>query len=257
MRALVLLLCAGEPSSAVAAAPWTVSKRAAAVALPAGASLLRFTVEGEESVDFQVVLFAADRCTLRVVDQPVKSSAGTLGAAMTRINAIAGVNGGFFSPEFAPLGLVISQGKRVGSWQKSSLTSGTVVVRKGRLMLIWRDEFQDGPGITELLQTGPRLVNHGLAIKGLEVGRNRPRTFIATDSEGHWLIGTAQYTSLAHLAQILAAPGLVPGLKVDRALNFDGGRSTGLWLRTAVGEVQYDEEISTVRNFVAVIPKGS
>ncbi len=254
MMCVAALLAVGPVFATV---PWTVSKRDAAVALPAGASLLRFTVEGEESVDFQVVRFAADRCTLRVVDQPLKASAETLGAAMTRINAIAGVNGGFFSPEFAPLGLVVSQGKRAGSWQKSSLTSGTVVVRKGRLMLIWRDEFQDGPGIAELLQTGPRLVNHGVAIKGLETGRNRPRTFIATDSEGHWLIGTAQYTSLAHLAQILATPGLVPGLEIDRALNFDGGRSTGLWLRTTAGEVQYDEEISTVRNFVAVMARGS
>ncbi len=239
-----------------ASAPWKVTSREPDVALPAGSILLKFTVEGEESADFQVVRFNAERCTLRIVDQPARSSAVTLGTAMKRINAVAGVNGGFFNPEFAPLGLVVSQGARAGAWQKSSLLGGVVAVRKGRLMLLWRDEFKDGPGITELLQAGPRLVNHGAAIGGLEAKSSRPRTFIATDNSGHWLLGIAQYTSIAHLAQMLATPGLIPGLEIDRALNFDGGKSTGLWLRTVAGDVLYDEEISTVRNFVALMPKN-
>ena len=244
-------------SAVNAAAPWKVTSREPDVALPAGASLLKFTVEGEESADFQVVRFNAERCTLRIVDQPARSSAVSLGTAMKRLNAIAGVNGGFFSPEFAPLGLVVSQGTRAGAWQRSSLLGGVVVVRKGRLMLLWRDEFKESPGITELLQTGPRLVNHGTAVTGLESGRSRPRSFIGTDNSGHWFIGIAQYTSLAHLAQMLATAGLIPGLEIDRALNFDGGKSTGLWLRTAAGDVLYDAEISTVRNFVALMPRGS
>ena len=239
----------------VAATAWKVTVREPEVNLLAGASWLRFTVGGEEEVDFQVVCFSATRCTLRVVDQPARSSAGSLGAAMKRVNAVAGVNGGFFSPSFEPLGLVVSQGIRTGAWQRSSLLGGMVAVRKGRLMLLWRDEFQDGPGIHELLQAGPRLVNHGTAITGLETGRSRPRTFIATDNAGRWLIGIAQYTTLQHLAQILATPGLIPGLEIDRALNFDGGKSTGLWLRTKAGEIKYEAEFSTVRNFVAVMPK--
>jgi len=243
-------------SHALADSAWKVTAREQEVALPSGAALLKFTVEGEDSVDFQVVRFASAKCTLRIVDQPVRSAAGSLGSAMKALpGAIAGVNGGFFNPQFEPLGLVISQGKRVGSWQKSSLLGGVLAVRKGRLMIVWRDEFQDGPGITELLQTGPRLVNHGSAITGLETSRTRPRSFVATDNSGHWLIGIAQSTSLQHLAQILATPGLVPGMEMDRALNFDGGRSTGLWLRTAAGEVVYDPEISTVRNFVALVPR--
>ena len=220
-----------------------------------GAVLHQFSFGAEDPVEFHVVCFTASRCTVRIVDQPVKAAAVSLGEAMTSLQAVAGVNGGFFSPQFEPLGLVISQGKRVGSWQKSSLLGGVLAVRKGRLMIVWRDEFQDGPGITELLQTGPRLVNHGIAIKGLETGRTRPRSFVATDNSGHWLIGIAETTSLQQLAQILATPGLVPGMEIDRALNFDGGRSTGLWLRTAAGEVKYEAEISTVRNFVAVVPK--
>ena len=112
------------------------------------------------------------------------------------------------------------------------------------------------------MQAGPRLVNHGTAITGLETGRHRPRTFIATNGAGRWpvaggwwLVGLAQSTTLAGLAQILAKPDLVPGFEVDRALNFDGGKSSALWLRTAGGETRYEQEISTVRNFVAIVPK--
>lgn len=245
--------------SACLAAPavpaWSVAARESDVPLALGARLHRFTISGEDRVDMHVVSFSATRCALRVVDQPVRASAGTLGAAMARIPAIAGVNGGFFTLGFEPLGLVISQGKRAGAWQKSSLLGGVVLVKKGRLMLLWRDEFKDAAGISDLLQAGPRLVNHGSAITGLENGRNRPRTFIATDDEGRWLLGIAESTTLARLAQILATPGLIPGFEVDRALNFDGGKSTGLWAHTAQGETLYEEEISTVRNFVAVVPK--
>ena len=256
-RTFISIVAGGTVCSAAQALPrWPVTNREPDVSLPEGGRLHRFAVTGEDRVDFQVVSFSAARCTLRVVDQPARSAAGTLGEAMPRLHAIAGVNGGFFNPQFDPLGLVISKGKRAGTWQRSSLLGGLVMVKKGRLMLLWRDEFQDGPGISELLQAGPRLVNHGAGVAGLETGRNRPRTFIATDNEGRWLVGIAQSTSLAHLSQILATPDLLPGFEVDRALNFDGGRSTGLWLRTVSGEVLYEEEISTVRNFVAVVPKG-
>ena len=234
---------------------WKVTSREPDEALPSGATYLRFSVDGADNADFQVVKFASAKCTLRVIDQSSRSAATSLGSAMRKTTAIAGVNGGFFNPAFEPLGLVISGGKRIGSWQKSSLLGGVLVVKKGRPMLLWRDEFQETAGITDLLQTGPRLVNHGKAITGLESGRTRPRSFVGTDNAGHWFIGIAEYTTLAHLAEILATPGLIPGIEIDRALNFDGGKSTGLWLRTAKGEVKYDAEFSTVRNFVAVVPR--
>ena len=250
-------------AAAAACAIWKPSQALASthgqelVPLAAGARLLRFSAGGDDDdqVEFQVVVFEAAKCTLRVIDQPARSIAANLGATMTSIGAIAGVNGGFFSKEFEPLGLVISQGRRAGAWQKSSLLGGVVVVKKGRPMLLWRDEFKDGQGITELLQAGPRLVNHGTAMTGLEKKNHRPRTFIATDNAGQWLLGIAQSTTLAGLAAMLATPGLIPHFEVDRALNFDGGHSTGFWCRDGEGKVRYEEELSTVRNFVAVMPK--
>jgi uncharacterized protein YigE (DUF2233 family) len=237
------------------AVPWAVTSREPVVPMAAGAAYHAFSVGGEDSVDFQVVVFDSARCGLRIVDQPREGDAVSLGEALRPTAAIAGVNGGFFTPAFTPLGLVISNGKRVGAVQRSGLLGGVLMVRKGRLQLLWRDEFTLDTGVTELIQAGPRLVANGTAIVGLKASDDRPRTFVATNGEGRWALGICRYASLAALAQILATPGIIPGVEIDRALNFDGGKSTGLWLRTMAGEEVYESEIATVRNFVTIEPR--
>ena len=254
-RNAMLTLVAGLAASATTRAANT--QRQSDVVLASGATIHRFTATADDAVDFTVVRFDAARCTLRIINQPDRSTATSLAEAMEKSGAIAGVNGGFFTPSFEPLGLCISQGKRTGNWQRSSLLGGVVMVKKGRPMLLWRDEFQDSPGITELVQAGPRLVNNGKPVSGLESRSQRSRTFIATDNAGHWLLGICEYTSLAMLAQLLSTPGLVPGFTVVRALNFDGGKSTGLWARTATGEVISEAEFTRVKNFVSIVPRMS
>ena len=253
-RRTFLTALAASPAFAQSSARWKISHRDTDTALPKGAVLHRFSVSGEDSVDFQAVWFSSDQCTLRVVDQE-RDSAVSLAEAMPRVGAIAGVNGGFFKPNFDPLGLVISQGRRAGTWQKSSLLGGVVMVKQGKPLLLWRDEFQDSARITELLQVGPRLVNHGVPVNGLENKAARPRTFIATDNAGQWLLGIGAYATLAHLAQILALPELVPGMEIVRALNFDGGKSTALWAHATDGSVVSETEFGKVRNFVAILPR--
>lgn len=256
-RNALLTLFAGLAAPRLPAA--SASKQQPVAALPSGALLHRFSAKAGDgdSVDFTVVQFEAVRCTLRIVDQPDRAGAGSLAEAMKRSGAIAGVNGGFFTPAFEPLGLTISQGRRAGAWQRSSLLGGVVMVKKGRPALLWRDEFQDSASITELLQAGPRLVNNGQPVTGLQTSSSRARTFIATDNAGRWLLGICEYTTLAGLAQLLATPDLIPGMEIARALNFDGGKSTGIWARTSTGEVLSESEVSTVRNFVAILPRSA
>jgi uncharacterized protein YigE (DUF2233 family) len=255
-RHLLLTFAAtlAKASQARAAGDAIIAQRQPDLDLSHGATLHRFTTG--DDVEFTVVKFDAARCALRVIDQPDKAKAVSLAKAMPPINAVAGVNGGFFSTQFEPLGLSISQGKRCGTWQRSSLLGGLLMVRKGKPALLWRDEFKDSQDITELLQTGPRLVNQAQPIKGLETKSRRPRTFIATDNNGRWLLGIAVYTSLTELSQLLVTPGLIPGMKIFRALNLDGGKSTGLWARAKDGHIVSEPEFSTVRNFVAIVPRS-
>ncbi len=244
-----------SPCASAQAVTWAVISREPVVPMAAGAEFHAFSVSSDDSVDFQVVVFTAAKCVFRIVDQPRQIDAVSLGEALRGSRAIAGVNGGFFTPAFEPLGLVISNGKRAGAVQRSALLGGVLMVRKGQLQLLWRDEFTLDANVTEMIQAGPRLVANGAPISGLKESDDRPRTFVATNGKGRWMLGICRYTSLAALGQILATPGIIPGMEIDRALNFDGGKSTGLWLRTAAGAEVYESEIATVRNFVTIEPR--
>ena len=50
------------------------------------------------------------------------------------------------------------------------------------------------------------------------------------------------------------APGIAPDLKVQRALNLDGGSSSAFWFAGERGAFSIPEQKS-VRDFVAVVPK--
>jgi len=249
---LWLALLTGTPSLH---AQWRLAGQSEAVVLASGATHVRRGVSGPANVELKLVFFDATKCDLRIIDQPQRSSAGSLGDVMRSDNFIAGCNAGYFNPEFGPLGLVVSKGTRVGSFQKSSLLGGVILVRKGRPTLLWRDEYTEQKGITELVQAGPRLVNGGKPVAGLEATKRRARTFIMTDCAGKWAIGICDRASLRELSDILATPALFPEMEVERALNFDGGSSTGLWFRQADGKESYSREFATVRNFLAVMPR--
>jgi hypothetical protein len=98
-------------------------------------------------------------------------------------------------------------------------------------------------------------VDNHQPIPGLETTKPRARSFIATDGHFLWAIGTADACSLGGLAQALLTPGALPGLAPMRALNLDGGNSTALWFRSSSGKETSRPGWSTVRNYLAVIPK--
>ena len=87
-------------------------------------------------------------------------------------------------------------------------------------------------------------------------GRHRSarRTFIAICGADRVLIGFCSPVTLAQLAKILAKPGLGPDLKVQRALNLDGGSSSAFWFAGERGAFSISEQ-KTVRDFVGVVPK--
>jgi hypothetical protein len=57
------------------------------------------------------------------------------------------------------------------------------------------------------------------------------------------------------MGEILSSAKVMKELKVDRALNLDGGSSTGLWWRDDRGTEHYDRESSTVRNFLVLVAR--
>ena len=190
-------------------------------------------------IAFSGVSFDSRTHRLRVVDQPrgPGSQHPDAASAAVALGGLAALNGGFFTPEGEPLGLVVAQGRPAGSWNgSSSLGSGWYAEEQGKAPRIVRREIlgRDGAtGLREGLQAGPMLVENRRAVRGLDTSRTRNRVLLVWDGGHRWWMGQAGPCSLSALAQALesARPG---GFPVRAALNLDGGRSADLWVGPGV-----------------------
>ncbi len=246
--ALLLLL-------APARADWTVSSSDAEKSSIAGVEhrtvVLTGTASGDQAT-LDLALFATKSATLRVIDNPTGDE--DLAGAVRRSRGIAGVNGGYFDPQNAPVGLLISDGKLIAPFRKARLLSGVLLVAKGRIELLRSAEYSSRKGALAALQSGPFLVESGQVIAGLNATRSARRTFVFTGSGDHAAVGFCSGVTLAELAEILVTPRVVPDLKVQRALNLDGGSSSAFWFAGERGPFSIQEQ-KTVRDFVVVVPK--
>jgi hypothetical protein len=198
--------------------------------------LLRVTLSG---VAFEGVSFDSRRHRLAVVEQrgAPGSRFADAEAAARSVGGIAVVNGGFFTPEGEPLGLVMADGKRFGVWNSaSSLGSGVWHADTAGNMAISRRQSLGkalASTMQELLQAGPMLVADGRAVGGLENSKSSARTVILWDGGHRWWIGRAAPCTLARCAEILASTPPA-GWPVKQALNLDGGRSSELWVSETI-----------------------
>lgn len=242
------------------AADWVVSRQSRGEGKPA---LVRKEVAhpGGGKASLQLAAFSSKDFTLRVVDQGDDPSArryANLREAMEKNGCVAGVNGGFFGVDFKALGGVHENGKMISPVANSSrkgLTSSVIWSGAGGIHIVRRESFKAGPEVRQAIQTGPMLVSCGATVPGLSREKPRPRSFVLTDWKGSWMIGTSSSVSLAELAEILASPGVMTEFRVDRAINLDGGSSTGFYFKQPDGTVLYDSEFAPVRNFLGIVPK--
>jgi exopolysaccharide biosynthesis protein len=199
-----------------------------------------------------LALFSAKAMALRVTDNPDGSE--DLAAVMKRNHGLAGVNGGYFDPQNAPVGLVISDGKLIAPLRKAKLLSGVLVATKSRVELLRTAEYSARKSPANALQCGPFLVDAGTAVPGLNNTRPARRTFVLTSGSDRAALGFCSSVTLAEMGEILASVRLSPDLKVQRALNLDGGSSSAFWFAGQRSVFSISEQ-KTVRNFVVVVPK--
>ncbi len=207
-----------------------------------------------------LVWFHASTHTFAVVDNGPAGAPRypSLAQAMRDHGALAGCNGGFFHPDHSPSGLMISGGESTGRFGQGALLSG-VILTSGRRnpYLLRRSEYQaEKYKATELLQSGPFLVDQGAPVRGLSPENSRRRTFVLHDGGQWFAIGLSDPFTLAELGDLLARQDFSPLRRIHRALNLDGGTSSGLYLdRGGEAPPLSVEPIKTVRNFVAIVPR--
>jgi uncharacterized protein YigE (DUF2233 family) len=146
--------------------------------------------------------------------------------------AAIAVNAGYFDDVGRPVALLVSDGVAVGD---TYLDQGGMfaVTADGRLLLTaLSDEPYNGEPLQQALQGWPLLVRApGVAAYAVEDGRRSRRTAVGLDQAGRviLLVSPAADFSLAEWSQYLAAADL----QLVRAVNLDGGSSTGIALRNA------------------------
>ncbi len=254
LRALALWLV----SAACASAGWRVisSER---VNPPNELVEHRLTkVENEATSDYATLHFAIFRsheAELRIVDQPT-APRRDLAEVMNEKQALAGVNGGYFDPEDAPVGLLISDGKRISPLSSARLLSGILFMTGKRVEIVRAKRFKSSNRIKEAVQCGPLLLEHGKPVAGLNETRSARRTFAAVNESGRTAaLGYCSEVSLADLGEILGLTKIAGEARFAGAMNLDGGSSSAFWCRGADGPFSISEQ-KTVRDFVAIFPRA-
>jgi uncharacterized protein YigE (DUF2233 family) len=238
-------------SLGVSPGAWSVSSSETEGSAVAGIEHRRIVLTdsaSSEEATLDLAVFSLKSATLRVVDNP--NGDFDLAAVMRRTHGLAGVNGGYFDPENAPVGLLIADGKSIAPLRKARLLSGVLVVTKWRVELLRSGEYSARKNAVAALQCGPFLVDGGKPVGGLNATRPARRTFVITIGGERAAIGFSSAVTLAELGNILATPEL----KVQRALNLDGGSSSAFWFAGERGTISIPEQ-KTVRDFVVVTPK--
>ena len=171
--------------------------------------------------------------TLEVVDQPDLGSTYQSAAQVTKAKgALASINGGFFTPEGTPLGVLFTNGNQVGTLNtSSSLGSGVLYVDQNAIQPViarrtifqkWLNDSTFTP--KEVLQSGPFLVENGSVVSGLSNKESRIRSLLLWDGNNHFAIAQCDPITLRNLGRALAKQPL-PDFQIQDVLNLDGGRS--------------------------------
>lgn len=248
LRACMAFFCA----TVAVRAQWEAATPRALAELPRqGVFLEARATKADREIRFSTVIVSSKHYRFQVIDNPARSG-WNLSTAAREAGAAAAVNGGYFTGEFRPVGLLVAEGKTVQSLQRAKLLSGIFSVRKGTPSL-QRTENYPG-GAEEAIQCGPYLVNDAKPVAGLNDTRSARRTIIAEDGKGRWALMVTTHVTLADAARLLVLPGFFGSFRPVRALNLDGGSSTGLWVDLP-SRPFYLPPFTAVRDYLAIIPR--
>ena len=242
--------------STVAHAQWTQVSTQSEPSPISGLDHRYVVLEDQSSGDrasLELAVFSMKSCRLRVVDQADERRVD-LDDVMSRGNYLAGVNGGYFDPDYKPIGLLVADRNVVAPLQKARLLSGVLSASGKKIQISRVSEFSLSQKPEAAVECGPMLVDQGKAVRGLESTKLARRSFAATLAGDKAVLGFCSDVTLADLANILGG-GVISDFKIQRALNLDGGSSSAFWFKRKSGSAFSISEQKTVRDFVAISPR--
>jgi len=206
-----------------------------------------------ERASVELAVFSTKLCRLRVIDQPSEPRVD-LEELASRGNFLAAVNGGYFDPDYKPIGLLIVDGTMIAPLQKARLLSGVLSASAKKVQISRVAEFSMAQKPDAAVECGPMIVDLGKSVRGLEATKLARRTFVAIGAGDKAALGFCSDVTLADLSSILASIS-IPDFKIQRILNLDGGSSSAFWFKRANGSAFSISEQKPVRDFVAIVPR--
>ena len=155
--------------------------------------------------------------------------ARTVAATLALVpRAVVAINGGYFMPSFQPAGLFRMAGKEFSPLSQKGVLSGVLALDAvGGLRLLTREASLEG--YPSAVQAGPFIIDPGGAVGVRAMAARAKRSLIALDARGRVMLLVTGSLTLHHVAMLLHDHAPALGLEqVERALNLDGGPSTGL-----------------------------
>jgi len=155
------------------------------------------------------------------------------------VKPLLAVNAGYFTEDYRPTGLIVSDGTRSG--QSYVGFGGMLAVRPDRVEVRWlvARPYSPGESLRQAVQAFPMLVHSG-GKPGIseDDGKLARRTVVGQDRQGQivFVVSPDAFFTLKTLAAFLAASDL----ELDTALNLDGGTSSGMLVAGRDGPLGVD-----------------
>jgi len=188
----------------------------------------------------QVLIVRMDPAAVHLRVAYAPDAPAPLSAWFRQSQPLLALNGGFFDPHYRSTALLVSDG--VAHGQSYTGFGGMLsVASDGQIDLrSLRDQpYDSAESLQQALQSFPMLIFPGGQVAPIEEdGARARRSVVAFDRSGRLLVivcPTSSFT-LRGLADWLAQSDL----DIERALNLDGGASTGLFLDAGSARAQID-----------------
>jgi len=207
--------------------------------------------------DFFTVRVNPKKYGFEIYQNRDKESALNIGEIHNKTGSLLSFNGGYFTEDFKPTGLLISNGEKIRVASSASLLDGIFAIDESGTAKL----FSNKAAINEkkypfAIQNGPVLLDEaGKIMINEETGKTASRTAIGLDGENNVILiilkqslfDAGNHITLYKFARMLKESPGFGELKLHSMINLDGGASTGLMV-----DGQYFPELDRVQNVVIV-----
>ncbi len=191
--------------------------------------VLAFTGSGfETNIKIQALRIDLAKFSVRVIDSRAFGVEKLdVKALAEKSHALAVINGGFFLPDFRPLGLLVVDGKEKNPLRK--VDWGIFLIQDNIPRIIHTKEFLSGQPVSQALQVGPRLVVNGRELRLKRQVARRSAVGVNVKNQVILLNSVDTEVYAQDLAKIFSLPESAGGLECRDALALDGGPSAQMF----------------------------